>query len=315
MTEDSSNDQGPMNRGHSPAISIIVPVYNGRELIKTFFDSFLRHQSQDGFELIVVDNGSSDGTLEELQKIREKLPFLRVFSFSEIRSSYAARNHGALQAHAKILAFTDFDCIVTEEYLAALGRLQRLELTRLVAGPVEVFYITGNVYEVFDKHAYLDQERYVANKRAATANLVVPAAVFRQLGNFDPVTSSGDVAFCGKAAARGIDLVFDSELRVLHPPRNSLRQHLEKSRRIGTGLAQLFWRDGPSLVQRLRFVMVQTVNLIWPRHQMRLFFQIRRTEPLGLADTLRLLSLCYLVGIAARRVMLSSAFGRSSWPE
>ena len=60
-----------MDRITQPLISIIVPVYNCEEYIEKCIDSIL-HQTYQNFELIVINDGSKDNTLEKLKKYINK---------------------------------------------------------------------------------------------------------------------------------------------------------------------------------------------------------------------------------------------------
>jgi GT2 family glycosyltransferase len=84
-------------------ISIIIPSYNRRDLTRQAIDS-IRAGNKEDVEVIVVDDGSSDGTLEYLQQ----QPDIRPFS-QENAGPSAARNYGASVAKGDYLAFLDSD--------------------------------------------------------------------------------------------------------------------------------------------------------------------------------------------------------------
>jgi glycosyltransferase involved in cell wall biosynthesis len=88
-----------------PKVSVIIPTYNRLPMLKEAVDSVLSQDFED-FELIVVDDGSNDGTGEEIKKYRERV---RLFQSSENRGVSAARNKGILHARGKYVAFLDSD--------------------------------------------------------------------------------------------------------------------------------------------------------------------------------------------------------------
>ena len=94
-------------------VSVIIPVYNDLEGIKKCLNS-LYNQSYDKnlFEIIVIDNGSTDGTKEFLKK--SPVNFVEL---NEIKSSYAARNKGIYYAKNEILGFTDSDVITDRNWI------------------------------------------------------------------------------------------------------------------------------------------------------------------------------------------------------
>lgn len=89
----------------SPLISIIMPCLNGERHIQMAIDSVLAQTFSD-FELIVVDNGSTDRTPEILKSVND--PRLRVFTLRE-RGVSRARNLGLREARGTFIAFLDSD--------------------------------------------------------------------------------------------------------------------------------------------------------------------------------------------------------------
>ncbi len=89
----------------SPTVSIIMPCYNGMRHIQAAIDSVLTQTFGD-FELIVVDNGSTDRTPEILGAVSD--PRLRVLTLSE-RGVSRARNLGLREARGAFIAFLDSD--------------------------------------------------------------------------------------------------------------------------------------------------------------------------------------------------------------
>ena len=87
--------------------SVIVPAYNSAEYIKTCIESILE-QSYSGFELILVDDGSTDTTLEICKSYAEKDSRIRVFH-KENGGHTSARNEGLKNAAGKYILFLDSD--------------------------------------------------------------------------------------------------------------------------------------------------------------------------------------------------------------
>ena len=87
-----------------PLVSVVIPTYNRWPILRDAVQSVLG-QSYKGFELIVVDDGSQDGTADHLRRYG---PRLRLFS-QRRRGVAAARNLGARCARGRYLAFLDSD--------------------------------------------------------------------------------------------------------------------------------------------------------------------------------------------------------------
>jgi len=88
-----------------PKVSIIIPAYNRLPMLKEAVDSVLVQDFED-FELIVVDDGSTDGTAQEMERYGGRV---KVFRHPENRGVSAARNRGILHARGKYIAFLDSD--------------------------------------------------------------------------------------------------------------------------------------------------------------------------------------------------------------
>ena len=96
-----------------PLISVIIPVFNGEKTIQDTIQSVL-NQTVTDFEIIVINDGSTDGTLEIIQKITDTR--LKVFSYPNTNQA-ASRNRGLEKATSKYIAFLDADDLCTPDKL------------------------------------------------------------------------------------------------------------------------------------------------------------------------------------------------------
>ena len=88
-----------------PKVSIIIPTYNRLPMLKEAVNSVLAQQFED-MELIVVDDGSTDGTAEEMKQYGGRVKLIQQ---SQNRGVSGARNKGILHARGKYVAFLDSD--------------------------------------------------------------------------------------------------------------------------------------------------------------------------------------------------------------
>ncbi len=88
-----------------PKVSVIIPTYNRLPMVKEAVDSVLMQDVED-LELIVVDDGSTDETAEEIGRFGGRVRLLR---HAENRGVSAARNKGILHSKGKYIAFLDSD--------------------------------------------------------------------------------------------------------------------------------------------------------------------------------------------------------------
>lgn len=101
-------------------VSIIIPTYNEREDLIKCIES-LGSQTASDFEIIVIDDGSTDGTLLILKNLKKTL---KNFTFGRIQhgGAGAARNYGASLAKGKILVFVDADMVFDKDFIKNLTK-------------------------------------------------------------------------------------------------------------------------------------------------------------------------------------------------
>lgn len=99
-------------------ISVIIASYNSKNLLLNCLKSLENQEySKDMYEVIVVDDGSDDGTYETLKKINTKF---KLTVLRQTRKGPAvARNVGVRKAKGNIVAFTDADCKVPQNWLSS----------------------------------------------------------------------------------------------------------------------------------------------------------------------------------------------------
>lgn len=99
-------------------ISIVIPTFNEIDVIDDCIAS-LGFQSRTDFEIIAVDDGSTDGTLTILNNLATTLPNFKVFKENHLGAG-AARNLGVKNADGKILVFVDADMTFDKDFIKDL---------------------------------------------------------------------------------------------------------------------------------------------------------------------------------------------------
>ena len=102
--------------GRIPAVSVVIPVHNCERFAAEAIESFLGQTLQD-FELILVDDGSTDGSAAILDDYAARDPRVRVVRHDEARGPGAARNTGIDIARAALLALSDADDVSVSDRL------------------------------------------------------------------------------------------------------------------------------------------------------------------------------------------------------
>jgi len=110
----------------SPTFAVIVPCYNEREGIADTVASLVTHlQEADCYELIVVDDGSNDGSAEVLKEVSEQYPQVRVETHTRNRGYGAALKTGIRVALAELIVITDADGTYPNERIPELVEIAK----------------------------------------------------------------------------------------------------------------------------------------------------------------------------------------------
>lgn len=220
-----------------PLVSVIVPVFNDAGRLRSCLLA-LAAQSypRDRFEVIVVDNGSTDGP----EAVIALFPFADLIA-EPGAGSYAARNRGIDAARGNVIAFTDSDCIPAPTWIeAGVAALTAEANCGMVGGAIELFYACPprltdvEQYEAvfaFPQQMYVTQSHY-----AATANLFTWRRVFDQVGRFQAgLRSGGDREWGNRLYAQGLAQKFSPAAVVYHPARRTYGEIGAKTCRVAGG--------------------------------------------------------------------------------
>jgi glycosyltransferase involved in cell wall biosynthesis len=292
-----------VGRERSAFISVIIPVYNDPDGIKDTLNSLVNQDyGVDNFEIIVVDNGSTDSTLSIINAYIERYPeLIRLVIEDKIQSSYAARNKGIISSRGSIIVFIDADMSVYSDWMTKINQSLEEHQWDYLGCNVEIYYKGKSIYEKYDKMKGFPIERYMnETKFAPTCCLVVRKVIFNELGLFDSkLISSGDYEFGNRVINSGHTFHFASNIIMKHPARSSFRQLLQKSFRIGRGQKQLLaYYPGRYDKFRRRLITPSNYLPIMPR---KLSFSMRENEiwnQLGLGDKIKIYFIMWLSHLA-----------------
>ena len=119
-----------------PTVSVVIPTYNRKDMLREALNSLAQQTyPTDRFEIIVVDDGSTDGTD---QIAAGAFPFTLRYFWQTNQGDATARNLGARQSQADILVFLDDDILVEPDYLTYLIREHDLCQSRIVVGTMNI---------------------------------------------------------------------------------------------------------------------------------------------------------------------------------
>jgi len=181
-----------------PTVSVIIPTYNSGRFVGHAIESVLA-QSFDDLELIVVDDGSTDGTVDRVRSYGDEVTYVT----RPNGGPGAARNHGARLASGEWLAFLDADDFWFPNKLAGqLALARRAPDLDVIVGNYHVVDEGGRLmHEGFGDHPLVgldsngadgegvvfgpeSRERYVAHRFGILSTTLVRADLFRRVGGF-----------------------------------------------------------------------------------------------------------------------------------
>lgn len=175
-----------------PSVSIIIPVYNGKNTVERCLNALLaQNYPKELVEIIFVDNKSKDGTLAVLQPYAKSSNIL-ILSENTILNAYGARNTGLRVSKGKIIAFTDADCIPDTNWVKEIVNSFDDPLVGCVSGDI----VTAPPINIIDK--YYKPDIFLAHvtqtKNVLGGNCAFRREIFNLVGYYrEDIPSGGDV--------------------------------------------------------------------------------------------------------------------------
>lgn len=219
--------------GQAPQVSVVVPVFERLAFTRQCLDRLWRHTPRPPFEVVVVDNGSGDGTREHFAALGPT-PFPVRYHRHEANLGFArACNQGARLAAGRYLLFLNNDTLVRPGWLEAMvgvaeadprvgavGIQQLFPYTRTIHHTGIVFTVDGMPQHLYPHspaslpHVNKQREYQAVNG----ACLLVPRALFGECGGFDEGYCNGyeDVDLCLTLREKGRRVVCCTSASIYH---------------------------------------------------------------------------------------------------
>jgi glycosyltransferase involved in cell wall biosynthesis len=229
-----------------PKISLIIPTYNRKTLLAELLDTVYRQDlPEEDYEVIVVSDGSKDGTDEYMASMQCKHANLRYLT-QKNQGPAAARNNGVAYAKAQYIAFTDDDCYVNPDWLNNI--IDIFETTSAVG-------IQGRTTTYREKRTPLTHqiENQTGHPALPTCNAAFRKSAFEQVGGFDcsfPFAHNEDADLAWRIKQIGT-IVFRPDVVVIHPPRRDTFKKLAGRMKMLQSEFLLYYKN-PSLYKKYR---------------------------------------------------------------
>lgn len=197
--------------------SVVVPTFNRATTLRQTLTALVGQDYPD-YEIIVVDDGSTDGTRE---MIAREFPRVR-YAYQTNRGPAAARNRGIAIATGDVIAFTDDDCVPPRDWLSRLADgfaryPQVVGVGGYLAAPDEVLPRESLArYERFvSRHLFrADVREYVGGfecPAGGTNNIAYRRAILERVGGFDeafPYAAGEDADLKWRICQLGVELLY-----------------------------------------------------------------------------------------------------------
>jgi glycosyltransferase involved in cell wall biosynthesis len=242
-------------------VCALVCVYNGADTIGRCIESLLEQDyPKEFYEIIVVENGSTDKTTE----IVEQYP-VRLFH-SPVRGLSPARNYGIAQTDADVIVFTDADCIAVPNWVSDLAKPFEDPKVGGVGGPIRDYVHPDRSFEEMFAEECKPLVTYISGENEflphlTGANCSYRRSMLNQIGNFNARLPTGediDIAWRIQLEAGG---------KIVYAPDAIIYHHHRSSRE---GLARQYRQYG------FGEIMLDTIFGKYPGYPRTLGFQVRR---------------------------------------
>ncbi len=228
-------------------VSVIIPTFNrGQLLVKCLKSLSEQTYPHDQFEVIVVDDGSTDNTEDLLKEINKQFPFAFLYLKQRNSGPAMARNLGAQAAKGFVLAFTDSDCLVDSNWLQNAMQYFKTDCTL-----VGVEGATHSCNYTETNSMILHQVENRSGTHYLTCNMFYRKEPFLNLGMFDVafwkkgypyILEDSDLA--ATVLENGYQIIFAPEVIIKHPVFESTGQQFINHAKHGFFEA-LFYKKHP----------------------------------------------------------------------
>ena len=227
----------------APELSVVIPVYNAATTIDSQLGALATQRDAPAWELIIADNGSTDGTNERIDRWRYALPNLRVIDASQKRGPACARNVGIKASRTRVWAACDADDVVSPHWVSAMAHALRSH--EFVTGPLDD--VSLNLRSaVRERHPTSDGTPRIFSDYlpfAPTSNVGATRELFDRIGGFnDSLWMGEDVDFSWRAQLSGATLIFDSRAVIAYRHRERSRDEWRQIHSYARARVEIFRR-------------------------------------------------------------------------
>jgi cellulose synthase/poly-beta-1,6-N-acetylglucosamine synthase-like glycosyltransferase len=260
------------SKSKSIFISVVIAMRNEKQNLEKLLQSFsTQNYSQKDFEIIIVDDHSTDDSIKEVENWSAQLSSLTILSLNQNQTGKkAALTFGISQAKGEVIAMTDADCVLPKNWLGKIHEGFQDENTNMLVGAVAL----QDENQLFSQLQSLELASVIGTGMALAAlgkptmcngaNLSFRKKIFEQVNGYvgNEHIASGDDEFL----MRKIQYNYPNSIHVLNPnesvvntnPQASVRSFIQQRIRWASK-----WKINSSLFARLLAVFMVVVQISW----------------------------------------------------
>ncbi len=225
--------------------SIIIPVYNRPKEIDELLESLVKQDFQNKFEVIIVEDGSTDKSETIVEKYRLKLNLK--YLFKENNGAGASRNYGMERALGNYFIILDSDVIVPKQYLSEVKKGLENNYTDAFGGPDAAHdnftalqkAINYSMTSVLTTGGIRGKKKSVGKFQPRSFNLGLSKVAFEKTNGFSKMKAGEDIDLTFRLWKNGFETQLIEKAFVYHKRRSSIYQFLKQTFVFGTARPKL----------------------------------------------------------------------------
>ena len=250
----------------NPAITVIIPTYNRKDILRKALHAYKDQTlSQDRFEIIIVDDGSTDGTRDVVAELAKTQPNIRYFPQPH-GGPAKSRNSGIEKASSGLILFTGDDCIPDKNLLREHLSLHEAGDAIAVLGHIDwhpdleitPFMNYINIDTQFSYPKIKETPENVPFGYFYTSNISIPGKYLELAGVFDTDFTEAvweDVELGYRICKSGVRIVYNPKAITYHYHAVGIEDYIQRQVRAGRAAAILY-KKHPEMAESLRVTKV-----------------------------------------------------------
>lgn len=317
-----------------PNISIIIPVYNREDFIEDCLTSVINQTFED-FEIIVIDDCSTDSTYNIVKEIQHSK--VRLYRNSVNSGICISRNKGIQESDGKFIVFTDSDCIVDRQWLDNLLSPFSIDPAIMIVGGHIVDPLPKTYWERIKETDYSLPSKSGYTKTIVGCNMAFRRSLFDQVRFDGNIRYGGDeLDLCLWCRQNGFKIYYSHAAKTTHYHRSNFRGLFLQSYKCGYGNAYVYVKHNmfpfrtpnstwlmlaaAGMLFFSAFKLLLPANYLFPLiilASLMAIVQVRKERHIPIQQYLFILPGCIIVNIAHTAGKLTFLFRRMTvkiWP-